>query len=83
MPETQVRPLREIALEIRKDWGVKMYFGAKPYLAAMLEMDSIEDNYYCDSGRSVVAYFLANARTWRGVTACRVKKELNKMLGRM
>jgi hypothetical protein len=33
-----------------------------------------------DSGRSIVAYFLSNASTWRGETAKRIKLELNKML---
>ena len=76
----QSRPLSEIAREIRQDWGSKIYFGAEPYLDAMMSLDSIDDNYYMDSGRSIVAYFLANAGTWRGETAKRIKKELNNML---
>lgn len=73
------RPLSEIAKEVRKDW-TKVYFGAVPYLEAMETLNSINDNYYEDSGKSIVAYFLANASTWRGETAKRVKVELNKML---
>ncbi len=76
---TAPRPLNEIAREIHKDWP-KPYFGAKPYLEAMLELSSIEDNFYCDSARTVVLYFLSNASTWRGETARRLKKELNQML---
>jgi len=77
------RAINEIAKEIRTDWsklgkGVSPY--AKPYLDAMFSLDKITDNYICDSGASVVAYFLANASSWRGETAKRIKKELNEML---
>ena len=72
------RTLSAIATEIRKDW-TKVYFGAVPYLDAMQTLDSIEDDYYYDSGKKIVLYFLANASTWRGETARRVKKELNTM----
>ena len=73
------RTLCTIASEIRKDWK-NVYFGAKPYLDAMSCLDSITDTYGCDTGNSIVAYFLCNASTWRGETAKRVKKELNDML---
>lgn len=78
--EQSQRPLREIAAEIRKDWGPKIYFGAKPYLSAMSQLDSINDKYICDSGDMIVRYFLANASQWRGEVARRIKKELNSML---
>ena len=74
------RPLYQIANEIRKDW-TKVYFGAVPYLDAMQTLDSINDNYMFDSGKSVVLYFLSNATTWRGETAKRIKLELKKMAG--
>ncbi len=74
-----MRDLSEIAREIRSNW-TNVYFGAVPYLDAMGTLSSINDNYYMDSGRSIVAYFLANAGTWRGEVARKVKKELNKML---
>lgn len=72
------RPLYEIASEISKDWK-KVYFGAVPYLDAMSSLDSIDDNYIFDTGKSVVLYFLSNASTWRGETAKRVKAELKSM----
>jgi len=75
-----MRPLFLIATEIANNWNTKTYFGAKPYLVAMLALDSIDDNYGTDSGRSIVTYFLANAGTWRGETAKRIKKELKDML---
>ena len=74
-----LRPLNVIAQEIKKDW-TKVYFGAVPYLDAMQTLNSIEDNYYADSGTSIVAYFLSNASTWRGEKAREIKKELNAML---
>ena len=74
-----MRTLKEIALEIRVDWK-KPYFGAVPYINAMATMNSVGDNYYGDSGRSIVNYFLANATTWRGETARRIKKELNSLV---
>lgn len=76
---TTTRPLCEIAAEIRKDWGAKVYFGAKPYLDAMALLNSIEDNYGWDSGKNIVLYFLGNASTWRGETAKRIKAELKAM----
>ena len=72
------RPLYEIAAEIRRDWK-KVYFGAVPYLDAMQTLNSINDNYIMDSGKSIVLYFLCNAGTWRGDTARRVKAELKAM----
>jgi hypothetical protein len=73
-----VRPLNEIAREIRKDW-VKPYFGAVPYISAMMSLNSIDDNYGFDDARSIVLYFLANASSWKGETARRIKKELKAM----
>ena len=73
------RPISTIAREIKSDWN-KVYFGAVPYLDAMQSLNSIDDNYMYDTGKSVVRYFLANAGTWRGDTARRVKAELKAML---
>ena len=74
-----MRPIYEIAREIRKDWGAKLSPYAKPYLEAMECLDSIDDRYYFDSGKSVVLYFLCNAGTWKGETARRIKAELKAM----
>lgn len=75
------KKLSEIALIIGCAWGEKMYFGAKPYVEAMADLESIDDNYYYDTGKSIVLYFLANAQTWRGETARAVKKELKRRAG--
>ena len=68
----------EIAAEIHADWGAKTYFGAKPYIEALHCMETAESAYGADSGRSIIAYFLANAGTWRGETAKLIKAELRR-----
>lgn len=74
-----MRNLSEIAREIRADWK-NPYFGAVPYIDALSTLGSIKEDYFCDSGRSIVAYFLANANTWRGPEARRIKAELKQQL---
>jgi hypothetical protein len=74
-----MRALYEVAAEVRRDWK-KPYFGAVPYLSAMSSLGHVNENYGMDSGKSVVRYFLANASTWRGETAKRVKAELKAMV---
>ena len=73
------RPLETIAREIRSDWK-NVNYAAEPYLDAMGQLNSINDDYYYDSARSVVLYFLSNAGTWRGDTARKVKLELKVLL---
>jgi len=75
----EIRSLNVIAQEIRRDWNTKIYFGARPYLSAMQTLNKISDNYYFDSGKSIVLYFLANAGTWRGEVARKIKAELKYM----
>lgn len=72
------RPLCVIAGDIRRNWP-KVYFGAVPYLDAMGQLDSINDRYIHDDARSIVLYFLANATTWRGAHARRIKAELKAL----
>lgn len=75
----QMRTLKEIAKEIRSTWK-NIYFGAVPYVEAMETLNSINDDYFFDSGREIVVRFLANASTWRGNDARRIKAELKAML---
>jgi hypothetical protein len=77
--KNMTRPISTIAKDISADWN-KVYFGAVPYLDAMHSLNSINDDYYYDSGKSVVRYFLANASTWRGDKAREIKAELKAML---
>jgi hypothetical protein len=64
-----------IAGLIYSDWK-NVFYGAKPYLQAMLEIENIGDMYFADTAQSVVLYFLSNATTWRGDVARQVKAEL-------
>ena len=77
--ETTTRPIYAIANEIGLNWK-NPYFGAVPYLRAMHSLRDVTDAYGYDDGRSIVMYFLANANTWRGETARRVKAELKDLL---
>lgn len=74
------RPLYIIARDIRAHWP-RPYFGAVPYIQALGALDSIEDQYGQDDARGLVMYFLANAGTWRGQDAKRIKAELKAMVG--
>lgn len=77
-------PLNRIASIIVQDWkktsknGVN--YAAKPYLSAMMTLDTIESNYIADSGREIVMYFLSNATTWKGPVAKEIKAHLNTLL---
>lgn len=71
--------IAQIAKLIDKDWQ-KVNFAARPYLCAMYSLESVSDAYGYDSGKSIVAYFLANASTYRGEVAREIKKELNKRI---
>jgi len=73
-----MRKLYQIAADIRSNWkNVSPY--AAPYLDAMSELETINDNFYLDSARSVVLYFLSNATGFRGPDAKRIKAELKEM----
>jgi len=74
-----MRTLREIAIDIQRDWK-NVYFGAAPYLDAMKHLVSVDDQYVNESAESVVNHFLANAGSWRGESARRIKTELRSML---
>ena len=74
------RPIKAIARDIRLAWA-RPYFGAVPYLNAMLALDSVNDNYGADSGKSIVLYFLGNARGFKGDVAKALKSELKSAAG--
>ena len=73
------RTLSEIAKDILQHWK-NPYFGAKPYIQAMLLINSADPkaHYLAESADGIVAYFLANATTFRGEDARRIKAELKK-----
>ena len=77
------RSLHVIAAEIEADYasrGKPVHPYAEPYVTAMRSLGSITENYYADSGETIVLYALSNLTTWRGETARRIKAELKSML---
>ena len=74
------RPISLIAAEIQTKWK-NINPSAKEYLNAMMYLNSINDNYYFDSGKEIVLRFLSWANTWRGEDARRIKAELKQMAG--
>jgi hypothetical protein len=73
------RPISEIASDIKRSWS-RPYFGAVPYLNAMLSLGSASDSCGHDDARSIMNYFLCNASTFRGPDAKRLKDELKTIL---
>jgi hypothetical protein len=73
------RPIYEIADEISQLWK-NVNYAAVPYLQAMQSISSATDTYGLDDGESIVLYFLANAGTWKGPDAKRLKDELRAAL---
>ena len=73
------RPIHTIAREVTDNWS-NVYFGAVPYLQAMHTLDDVDEMYGADTAESIIVYFLANAHTWRGEVARRIKKELKELI---
>ena len=75
------RTFQQIAKDIKSTW-LNVYFGAVPYLEAMLELDTTDPGtmYYNDSAENIALYFLANASTFRGSDAKKLKDELKKLI---
>jgi hypothetical protein len=76
------RPIASIAREISSHW-FPVAQAAVPYLGEMLRVRTLYD--LCgltghETGRMAVERFLANASTWRGQAARRIKRELNAHL---
>ena len=67
--------LSGIASLIRRNWK-PVKFAAVPYLNAMSGLETVNDDYGLDSGKSIVIYFLGNATSWRGDVARQIKAEL-------
>lgn len=74
-----MRSISAIAYDIKRAWP-KVNYAAAPYLDAMTRLQSADDPYFHDSGRSVINYFLANAAGFRGDAAKALKAELKNLL---
>ena len=81
METKKKRTFQQIAKDIKSTW-LNVYFGAVPYLDAMLELDTSDPNesYLYDSAGDIARYFLANAQTFRGEDARRLKAELKSLI---
>jgi len=77
----QNRSLNAVAKDIRQSWK-NISFNAVPYVEALEFLNRIEDTYIVGSGVSIVQGFLANAGSFRGEDARRIKAELKAMLER-
>lgn len=75
------RTFQQIAKDIKSTW-LNVYFGAVPYLEALLTLDTTDPNasYYYDTAGDIARYFLANAQTFRGADARTLKAELKSLL---
>ena len=75
------RTCQRIAKDIKTTW-LNVQFGAVPYLEAMLTLDTSDPNamYFYNTAGDIVRYFLANAQTFKGADAKRLKAELESML---
>lgn len=75
------RTFQQIARDIKSTW-MNVYFGAVPYLEALLTLDTTDSEalYGIETAGDITRYFLANAQTFRGADAKRLKAELKSML---
>ena len=81
METKKKRTFQQIARDIKSTW-LNVYFGAVPYLDVMLKLDTSDPNepYLYDSAGDIARYFLANAQTFRGEDARRLKAELKSLI---
>ena len=73
------RPVYKIAEDILNSWD-RPNFAARPYLAAMLTINSQDENFGYESAKSIILYFLSNASSFRGPEAKILKAELKNLI---
>ena len=75
------RTFQQIAKDIESTW-LNVYFGAAPYLEALLTLDTSNPNapYYYETAGGIALGFLANASSFRGAEAKKLKAELKSLL---
>jgi hypothetical protein len=78
-------PLRSLSAIARDIQGSAWYnsassYGAKPYVQAMCELETLADFYGLEDGKTIVLYALSNMATFRGDVAKAVKAELKAHL---
>ena len=75
-----MKTISVLAREISREWK-NVNYAAKPYLQAMLYVDTATDKYGYDSADNLVRYFLANASGYRGEAAKAHKAALKAIVG--
>lgn len=60
--------------------GKEVPYNLVPYLDALRQMDSADDVYGVESGKSIIAYALSNMTSYKGPTARAVKAELKRRM---
>ncbi len=75
-----MRQICDIASDIKREWK-KPYYGAVPYLDAMLSLKDKTSRYIADDAEMIVVTFLTNASSFRGGNAKALKEELKKHFG--
>lgn len=75
------RTFQQIARDVKSTW-MNVYFGAMPYLEALLTLDTTDPKamHLYDTAGDIARYFLANAQTFRGADARRLKEELKTLI---
>lgn len=75
------RTFQQIAKDIKSIW-LNVYFGAVPYLEALLKLNTTDPNakYHHDTAENIARYFLGSAQTFRGADARKLKEELKDLI---
>ena len=77
------RSPREIARDIQSDYmdrGKNVPEYARPYIDAMLCLDSWDSSFFHDDAVSVARYGMSNLSGWRGEKAREIKAEVKAIL---
>ena len=60
-------------------WREK-YWAAAPYINALLDCETVNDQYGADSAKILIAYLLGNLSGYKGDKAKALKKELKDLI---
>jgi len=80
-PDYSQDSLQSICRTIRRNWP-NMPACAAAYFEPLASLESLQNDYGLDSGKSIALYFLSNASTWKGDVARAIKAELKARCAR-
>lgn len=78
--EGNISDLSRIISRDLQSQGKEVPYNLVPYLDALRQMDSADDVYGVESGKSIIAYALSNMASYKGATARAVKAELKSRM---